>query len=972
MLREAFERGEDIHTRTAAEVLGKDPATLTRSERDVAKMVNFGIIYGISSFGLAENLEIPRDEAQAYIDTYLARFPRVQEFIARTIAQAAADGYVTTLLGRRRPIPELRASNRQTRSLGERLAVNTVMQGTAADVIKVAMIRTHDRLRAEGRSRPPRAPGARRAAARGARHRGDAASRSSCARRWSAPTRSTRRSRSRSGVGRQLGRREVVSRWPTDARVARAAGSRRRRAVRIVGLFGRYTPRSPMANRPTESTPMSTMEVPVLEDGVWITGPDGELIPDYDATFPTINEGEVVHGTVVRVDKDEVLVDIGYKSEGVIPVSELSIRRSVNPADEVSVGEEIDALVMQKEDAEGRLILSKKRARFELAWKAIEAAAESGEAVNGRVIEVVKGGLILDLGVRGFLPASLVDIRRVQDLEEFTGKELRCKVIELNRSRNNVVLSRRAVLEDERKEMRQAILDRLNPGDVVDGQISNIVDFGAFVDLDGMDGLIHISELSWSHVNHPSEVLEIGQTVKVKVLDIDRERQRISLGLKQTQSDPWQQVLEHYHEEDVVEGRVTKVVTFGAFVEILPGVEGLVHISELAQHHVENPREVVSQGDPVNVLILEIDGDRRRLSLSLKRVEEGAEPLPRADGGESVHLTPNLRLSEEAFPAGTSSADRRRRDVRRRRRGGRARADGERSRSMPTRSSWPPRPSRPRRSRSSWPRRPWSPTRSPSSWPRRPWSPRRSPRSSPRRRSRPTRPVTPKRPPSSPTRRSPPTSSRSSWRRRQSWPRRSRSSWPRRPSSPTPLRCELLEEAVVEEAVAEELAEEAVVEEAVAEELAEEAVPRSPTKTLPPRRIAAPDRGRDHGWDRCGEEHRARGVPRARGRHGVERRDRPSPPRAPISTCGRRSSRASARAILGDDGVPDRARSRRSCSTTPRRSRSSRRCCIRSSRASTSIWREQLAALDDPPRSASPRCRCSTSRAERRASTASS
>jgi small subunit ribosomal protein S1 len=395
-----------------------------------------------------------------------------------------------------------------------------------------------------------------------------------------------------------------------------------------------------------------TVEKPTAaEQGVWTTGPDGELVPDYDATFPTINEGEVVHGTVVRVDKDEVLVDIGYKSEGVIPVAELSIRRSVNPADEVSVGEEIDALVMTKEDAEGRLILSKKRARFELAWKAIEGAAESGEPVNGRVIEVVKGGLILDLGVRGFLPASLVDIRRVQDLDEFLGKELRCKVIELNRSRNNVVLSRRAVLEDERKEMRQAILDRLNPGDVVDGTISNIVDFGAFVDLDGMDGLIHISELSWSHVNHPSEVLEIGQHVKVKVLDIDRERQRISLGLKQTQSDPWQQVLESYQEGDVVEGRVTKVVTFGAFVEILPGVEGLVHISELAQHHVENPREVVSQSDPVNVLILEIDGDRRRLSLSLKRVEEGAAPLPRADGGASVHATPDLKLSEEAFPA---------------------------------------------------------------------------------------------------------------------------------------------------------------------------------------------------------------------------------------------------------------------------------------------------------------------------------
>jgi small subunit ribosomal protein S1 len=384
-----------------------------------------------------------------------------------------------------------------------------------------------------------------------------------------------------------------------------------------------------------------------LEEGVWTRDPEtGELIPDYESTFPTINEGEVVHGTVVRVDKDEVLVDIGYKSEGVIPVSELSIRRSVNPQDEVTLGDEIDALVMTKEDAEGRLILSKKRARFEIAWKAIEQAHEQSEPVTGRVIEVVKGGLILDLGVRGFLPASLVDIRRVQDLDEYLGQELRCKVIELNRSRNNVVLSRRAVLEDERKEMRQAILDKLSPGAVVEGTISNIVDFGAFVDLDGMDGLIHISELSWSHVNHPSEVLEIGQKVNVKVLDIDRDRQRISLGLKQTQTDPWQQVLESYSEGDVVQGKVTKVVTFGAFVEILPGVEGLVHISELAQHHVENPREVVSQGDTVNVRILEVDAERRRLSLSLKRVEDGM-PVQPAPGEDAP--TPSLGLSEEVF-----------------------------------------------------------------------------------------------------------------------------------------------------------------------------------------------------------------------------------------------------------------------------------------------------------------------------------
>src|SRR6476661_7939974 len=389
-----------------------------------------------------------------------------------------------------------------------------------------------------------------------------------------------------------------------------------------------------------------TTEIPIAGDGVWTTGPDGELIPNYDSTFPEINEGQAVHGTVVRVDKDEVLVDIGYKSEGVIPVSELSIRRSVNPADEVALGDEIDALVLTKEDAEGRLILSKKRARFELAWRRIEAAAESGEPVEGTVIEVVKGGLILDLGVRGFLPASLVDIRRVQNLDEFLGQELRAKVIELNRSRNNVVLSRRAVLEEERKDQRQQILDKLQPGDVVEGQISNIVDFGAFVDLNGMDGLIHISELSWSHVNHPSEVLEIGQTVEVKVLDIDRERQRISLGLKQTQSDPWQQVLSSYHENDVVEGRVTKVVTFGAFVEILPGVEGLVHISELAQHHVENPREVVSQGQPVNVKIIEVDGERRRLSLSLKRVEDGM-PIQPAPGEDAP--PPALDLSEDVF-----------------------------------------------------------------------------------------------------------------------------------------------------------------------------------------------------------------------------------------------------------------------------------------------------------------------------------
>jgi small subunit ribosomal protein S1 len=387
-------------------------------------------------------------------------------------------------------------------------------------------------------------------------------------------------------------------------------------------------------------------------DDTWMIEVDGVLVPDYDRTLTDFSEGDVVTGTVVRVDKDEILVDIGYKSEGVIPVAELSIRRSVNPDDEVALGDEIDALVLQKEDADGRLILSKKRARFEKAWKRIEAAAESGEPVEGHVIEVVKGGLIIDLGVRGFLPASLVDIRRVQDLEEYRDQMLLCKVIELNRSRNNVVLSRRAVLEEERKEARQQILDRLSPGVEVEGQISNIVDFGAFVDLDGIDGLIHISELSWSHVNHPSEVLEIGQRVRVKVLDVDRDRQRISLGLKQTQTDPWQRLMDECSQGDVVAGRITKVVTFGAFAEIVSGVEGLIHISELAEHHVENPREVVQQGQDVSVKIVEIDPERRRLSLSLRRVEPD-EPVKHiemgAPGPAAQPAVPDLGLSEEVF-----------------------------------------------------------------------------------------------------------------------------------------------------------------------------------------------------------------------------------------------------------------------------------------------------------------------------------
>src|SRR5665647_1053627 len=408
-----------------------------------------------------------------------------------------------------------------------------------------------------------------------------------------------------------------------------------------------------MSTTITETQPTTGIEVPG-SDGLLLER-DGQIVPNYEATLVLFEDGDVMQGTVVRIDRDEVLVDIGYKSEGVIPLHELSIRKNVDPHEEVELGERIDALVITKEDADGRLVLSKKRAKFEKAWRKIEAAAESGEPVEGIVIEVVKGGLIVDLGIRGFLPASLVDIRRVQDLDEFKGQTVRCGEIELNRSRNNVVLSRRAILEEERKEVRQQIIDSLERGSVVEGAISNIVDFGAFVDLDGIDGLIHISELSWSHVNHPSEVISIGDTVSVKVLDIDRQRQRISLGLKQTQEDPWQRIVDTYNVGDDLEGNVTKVVTFGAFVEILDGVEGLVHISELAQHHVENPREVVQPGDEVRVRILEIDSERRRLSLSVKRVDGQVLPSEtRAAAGEvfdpgTLDDATELGLSEDVF-----------------------------------------------------------------------------------------------------------------------------------------------------------------------------------------------------------------------------------------------------------------------------------------------------------------------------------
>ena len=343
----------------------------------------------------------------------------------------------------------------------------------------------------------------------------------------------------------------------------------------------------------------------------------------YTATMVDIENGQMVEGTVVRIDKDEVLLDIGYKSEGVIPQKELSIRNNLHPNEVVEMGEKIEAQVLQREDAEGRLLLSRKRALYEKAWGDIEAVKEADGMVSGTVIEVVKGGLIVDIGLRGFLPASLVDLRRVRDLQPLIGTTVDTKIIELDRNRNNVVLSRRAWLEESQKDEREDFLTNLKSGEVRPGVVSSVVNFGAFVDLGGMDGLIHVSELSWKHVDHPGSVVTVGDEIEVQVLDIDMSRERISLSLKATQKDPWQEFADSHQVGELVYGRVTKLIQFGSFVQVGEGIEGLVHISEMSAHHVELPEQVVTPGEELWVKIIDLDLERRRISLSIKQAAEG-------------------------------------------------------------------------------------------------------------------------------------------------------------------------------------------------------------------------------------------------------------------------------------------------------------------------------------------------------------
>ena len=363
-----------------------------------------------------------------------------------------------------------------------------------------------------------------------------------------------------------------------------------------------------MAENNTEVTKVAINDIGTEED----------FIKAVDSTIKNFDDGDLVEGTVVKIDHDEVLLDIGYKTEGVIPSRELSIKKDVDPDEVVEVGDTIEALVVTKEDKEGRLILSKKRAQYERAWGDIEKIKEADGVVEGTVIEAVKGGLIVDIGLRGFLPASLVEMRRVRDLSPYIGQKIKAKILELDKNRNNVVLSRRQYLEETQSEVRETFLSQLKKGQIREGVVSSIVNFGAFVDLGGVDGLIHVSELSWKHIDHPSEVVKVGDEIDVFVIALDPEKRKISLGYKTEANNPWTLFTNQFQVGDVVKVKIVKLMTFGAFAEIIPGVDGLIHISQIADRRIGKPEDVLSEGQEVDAKIIDIDQEHKRISLSIR------------------------------------------------------------------------------------------------------------------------------------------------------------------------------------------------------------------------------------------------------------------------------------------------------------------------------------------------------------------
>ncbi len=354
----------------------------------------------------------------------------------------------------------------------------------------------------------------------------------------------------------------------------------------------------------------------------------GEVETDQEAVEAQLNEnmpelrrGSVITGRIVQINDNEVMVSVGGKSEGIIPINEVSMRHIDNPEDVISIGDEVSVVVIKPENDEGHPILSLKRAERDKAWEKLEKTFKEEAELEAEVLEVVKGGLLVDVGIKGFVPASLVDRGYVEDLNSYVGTKLRLQVIELDRGKNKVVLSKKAILDKEYEQKRLETWEDLEEGQVHKGIVRRLTDFGAFVDLGGVDGLLHVSELSWGRVDHPRDILEEGQEIEVKVLGVDREDERVSLGLKQLKANPWDTAAEKYPEGTVVEGTVLRAAPFGAFVEVEPGIEGLVHISQLSHEHVEKTEDAVSPGDKVEVKVLGVDEEAQRMSLSVKETQ---------------------------------------------------------------------------------------------------------------------------------------------------------------------------------------------------------------------------------------------------------------------------------------------------------------------------------------------------------------
>ena len=364
-----------------------------------------------------------------------------------------------------------------------------------------------------------------------------------------------------------------------------------------------------------------------------------EMMALYDESISGIQEGQIVKGTIVSTGESEVMIDIGFKSEGAVPL------REFNDLSAIEIGQEIEVFLENVEDQEGQVVLSKQKADFMRVWDSIKDAHDTGNTVQGRLMRRIKGGIVVDLfGVDAFLPGSQIDIRQVKNFDQFLGQEFPFKIIKLNKARRNIVVSRRAVLEEERSKMREEIVKVLEEGQVREGVVKNITDFGAFIDLGGVDGLLHITDMSWGRVSHPSELVSIGDRIKVKVLNYDRERERISLGLKQLTPHPWESIESKYPIDSQTRGKVVSITDYGAFVELEEGIEGLVHISEMSwTQHVRHPSKLVNIGDVVEVMILKIDQENQKISLGMKQTEDDPWETLDAKYPPNTHLEGTVR-----------------------------------------------------------------------------------------------------------------------------------------------------------------------------------------------------------------------------------------------------------------------------------------------------------------------------------------